>query len=88
MLNLLSVQEGRFNLLLRRFGRAAGVVDKAEAAIVDIGEVGRTRALELGAKGLFKGRVQKGELRVGQVGSDGSDGIVIGRTVWISSKVR
>jgi hypothetical protein len=55
---------------------------------VDIGKVGRTRALELGAKGPLKGRVQKGELRVGQVASDGSDGIVIGRTVWMSSKVR
>jgi hypothetical protein len=85
LFNLLSVQKGRFNLLLRCFGRAAGVVDKAKAAIVDFGKVGRTRVLELDAKGLFKGRVQNAELRLGQVGSDG---IVIGRTLWMSATVR
>jgi hypothetical protein len=56
-----------------------------KAVIEDVGKVGRTRALELDAKVLFKGRVQKGELRVGQVGSDGSDCSdcsAIERTVW------
>jgi hypothetical protein len=47
---------------------------------VHIGKDGGARALELGAKGLFKSRVQEGQVRVGTVFSDGGYGIVAGRT--------
>jgi hypothetical protein len=48
--------------------------------LVHIGKVGGARALQLGAKGLFKSRVQEGQLRVGTFFSDGGYGIVVGKT--------
>jgi hypothetical protein len=40
----------------------SGVVDKTEAAVVDIGKVRRAAVLELVAKGFLKGRFHKGNL--------------------------
>jgi hypothetical protein len=75
------------SLLLSHISKADRIVDETKAAIQNIGKVGRTRALDLGAKGLFKRTMQKGELMVGQV--DGGDGIiVVGRAVEVKKMNR
>jgi hypothetical protein len=53
-------------LLLSRLNTAtkSGANDEAEGAVVDVGKIGEAAVLELGAKGLLKGLVHKGHVRV------------------------